>query len=372
MDPELNKYLKWLVKAAILLIVLAASYFIIAYLLPLVGRGLLMLPILILPFLFAFLLAVIVEPLVYLFETRFRLNRNLAAGLSLAITVGGVVYFFFIIISTVIKDLAKLIPRLAVYSDQAIAGFMDAVSGMQLFFLQYNMSDNIQQIIQDSLQHTAGSFTGIVNNSIQILTTSLSALPGFFVFLMITAVATYLIVIDRYAIRRFVMDFIPQTAKPQTSSILSQLVHVLFGFLKAYSILISITAAVTMIGLKMIGLDYILTIGIIVGLLDMLPILGPGAFFIPWILWEFVMGNPKLGISLLVLYVTISLIRQFLEPKIVGDNIGLHPLATLMSLYIGMRLGGIVGLIAGPVILVILVASYRAGLLDKLDWRKKY
>lgn len=372
MDPELNKYLKWLVKAAIVLVFLAAVYFAIVYLLPLVGKGLLILPALILPFVLAFLLAIIIEPLVHLFETRFRMKRSLAAALSLAITVGGVVYFFFIIISNVIKDLLKLFPQIAAYSDQAIAGFVSAVSNIRLFFLQYNMSDNIQNMIQESLQQTAGSLTGIVNNSIQTLTAGLSVLPGFFVFLMITAVATYLIVIDRSMIRNFVMSFIPQTAKTQTRSIFSQLIHVLFGFLKAYSILISITAVVTMIALKIIGLDYVLTIGIIVGLLDMLPILGPGAFFVPWIIWEFIMGNPKLGVSLLVVYGTISLIRQFLEPKIVGDNIGLHPLATLISLYVGMKLGGIVGLIMGPVVLVILVASYRAGLLDKIDWRKKY
>ncbi len=74
---------------------------------------------------------------------------------------------------------------------------------------------------------------------------------------------------------------------------------------------------------------------------------------------------------MLVAYIIISGVRQFLEPKIVGDNIGLHPLATLVSLYVGLQLGGVVGMIMGPVCVVIFIAMYRSGILDRFDWRKK-
>ncbi len=91
---------------------------------------------------------------------------------------------------------------------------------------------------------------------------------------------------------------------------------------------------------------------------------------VPWIIWEFATGNSKLGIGLAVLYVTTSVVRQILEPKIVGDNIGLHPLATLVSLYIGLQLGGMVGMILGPITLIIIISCYRAGLFSSLEWRK--
>ena len=115
---------------------------------------------------------------------------------------------------------------------------------------------------------------------------------------------------------------------------------------------------------------YIFTIGILVGILDILPILGPGTLFIPWIIWEIISGDTGFAVSLLVLYVIISVVRQFLEPKIIGDNIGLHPLATLISLYVGLQLGGIVGMIAGPVLLVIFIACYRVGVFNRFNWRK--
>ena len=140
--------------------------------------------------------------------------------------------------------------------------------------------------------------------------------------------------------------------------------------MKAYSILISITAIITIVGLKILGISYIFTIGILVGILDILPILGPGTLFIPWIIWEIISGDTGFAVSLLVLYVIISVVRQFLEPKIIGDNIGLHPLATLISLYVGLQLGGIVGMIAGPVLLVIFIACYRVGVFNRFNWRK--
>ena len=103
-----------------------------------------------------------------------------------------------------------------------------------------------------------------------------------------------------------------------------------------------------------------------------MPVLGPGLVFVPWIIWEFISGHTGLGVSLLVVYTVISVVRQILEPKIVGDSIGLHPLATLISLYVGLQLGGVVGMILGPVTVVIVIACYRAGLLDKYDWRKNH
>jgi sporulation integral membrane protein YtvI len=149
------------------------------------------------------------------------------------------------------------------------------------------------------------------------------------------------------------------------------LLKALNGFFRAYSILITITAIITLISLKILGVKYAFTLGITVGIMDILPVFGPGAIMVPWIVWEFMTGNTGMGVSLTVVYGLISVVRQFLEPQIVGDSIGLHPLATLISLYVGLQLGGFAGMILGPVLLVIFIASYRVGLLDRFDWRQK-
>jgi len=371
LDPELNRYVKLFVKLGIFVLAMLAVYLIVAFILPIIGNVLSYLPSLLLPFILAIVMAMIIEPLVIIFEKKIRLKRAWAVALSLFIMVGGFIYIISWLISRVIRDLMTLFPELAAYSDQVTESFLAAISDLKVFYLKLNLPAEVQTAMHNSLQEAIKTFSSLVSNSIDILTAAVSLLPGIFAFIVIAAIATFLISNDRYELKKFVYRFLPVKTQSKTSSIFNQLIKILVGFLRAYLILISITAILTMTLLKVIGVEYVLTIGIFVGLLDLLPILGPGLLFVPWILVEFILGNTKLGVGLLVIYLIISLVRQFTEPKIIGENIGLHPLVTLMALYFGLKLGGAVGLILGPVTVVIIIASYRAGLFDSLNWRKE-
>ncbi len=371
MDPELQKYLKTLSKTAIVLMVLLAIYLLFQYVFPLAGKILAHLPVLFLPFIFAILLAVIIEPVVNFFEKKARLNRVWSVVISLILVVGGFISLLSLLVSRIINDMSRLYPQVLYYSDQITANFMEAIGDLKLFYLSLNLSPQVQNALQQNLENGMKLASSLMERSINGLIRGLSMLPGILIFLMIATVATFFIIKDRALIRSFVMQWIPGNARSKTREVFAELFRVLVGFVKAYGILITVTTIVTMVALRVLGVDYVITIGIIVGLLDILPVLGPGAVFIPWFIWHFVAGDLHMGIGLLVIYLLISVVRQFLEPKIVGDSIGLHPLATLISLYAGLQLGGIGGMIMGPILLVILIAGYRAGLFDSLNWRKK-
>ena len=331
MDPELLKYTKTFIKLGIAVLVLVIIYLFMSVVAPALIAVLARLPEVFLPFIIAVLLAVLIEPLVVFFEVKLKFNRALATSASLLLVVGAFIYLVSLVVSVVISEITRLFPLLANYSDQVAAQIIDAVSNFQWFYVQ----------------------------------------PGLLVFMIITTVATYFIINDRSVIRTFILSSLPGSFRSQTNNVVTQLFQALTGFAKAYSILITITAIITMVSLKLLGIKYILTIGLLVGLLDIMPVLGPGVVFLPWALYNILVGQTGLGVSLLVIYLVISGVRQVLEPKIVGDNIGLHPLATLISLYVGLQLAGTTGLILGPVLLVILIASHRAGMLERFDWRKK-
>jgi sporulation integral membrane protein YtvI len=370
LDPELNRYVKLLVKLGILVLILLAAYLVTAYLLPVMGGVLAYLPSLLLPFVIALIMAVIIEPAVIWLQRKTKMKRGWAVALSLLLFVGGFFYIVSWLISRIIKDLVKLVPTLVSYSDGITESFLTAVSDLRLFFLELNLPPEVQEALHNSLQQSIKTLSSMVSSSIDLLTATVSLLPGLFAFIMIAAIATYLISSDRYLIKEFLYRFLSLNTQSKTTKIFNQLVKILLGFLRAYLILISITAVLTMILLQILGVDYVLTIGMIVGFLDMLPILGPGLLFVPWIFIEFMLGHTKLGIGLLTIYLFISLVRQFTEPKIIGENIGLHPLITLMALYFGLKLWGGVGLLLGPIIVVIIVACYRAGLFESFKWRQ--
>ena len=368
MDPELQKYLKLLAKIAIFVLSLVSIYLLFSYVIPMLGKILAYIPVLFLPFIIAVLLAVIIEPVVIVFETRLRLKRNWAVVFSLMTVVGGFVLIVSSLISMIIKDLTILYPRIASYSDQVITGFMNTISDFRLLYLQMDLPPQVQNAIQENMQGGIETLKEIINGSLDILMQVFAKLPSIFILIIIATVATFFIIKDRAVLSRFVLHLLPGDARSATRRVFSELFRALTGFLKAYSILITITAILTIVSLKILGVKYILTIGILVGLLDILPVLGPGTLFIPWIIWQFIIGKTSMAIGLTIVYIIISVTRQFLEPKIVGDNIGLHPLATLVSLYIGLQIAGLTGMILGPVLVVIFIASYRAGVFDKINW----
>jgi sporulation integral membrane protein YtvI len=328
------------------------------------------LPEVFLPFIIAVFLAVLIEPVVVFFEVKLRFNRALATASSLALVVGAFIYLVSLVVSVVINEITRLFPLAVHYSEQVVAQLIDAISNFQWFYVQLNLPPAAQTAIENNLQKAVDVLSGLMNSTVDGLTQFLLMLPGFLVLVLITTVATYLIINDRSTIRNFILSNLPGSFRSPTNNVVTQLFQALTGFAKAYGILITITTIVTMIALKLLGIKYILTIALLVGLLDIMPVLGPGLIFLPWSAYNILAGHTGLGISLLVIYLLISGVRQVLEPKIVGDNIGLHPLATLISLYVGLQLAGTIGLILGPVLLVILIACHRAGLLDRFDWRK--
>lgn len=370
MDPELQGKLKKLVNLSILVLALISIYLLFTYVFPIVGKMFSYIPILFMPFIIAVILALLIEPVVSFFEELVHLKRGISVAISLISVTGLFVCILAIIISTIIRELNDIYHLALSYSDNIVNQVMASISSFRLFYLKLNLPPEAQNTLQETLEQSIELIKVLINASIEGLIQGLTALPGLIILLMISMVASFFIIKDRAILRRFSLYVLPINIRNKTQNVVGELFKALIGFLKAYTILISITMIITLIALKILGVKYGFTIGIIIGLMDILPVLGPGTILIPWILWELISGNVKLGISLLILYLIISIVRQFLEPKIVGDNIGLHPLATLVSLYIGLQLGGIIGMILGPVIIVITMAMYRAGLFDGINWRR--
>lgn len=370
MDPELQRWVKRLTKLGVLVLSLVTIYLLFTYVFPLLGKGLAWLPVLLMPFLLSLILALMLEPVVKFFEVKARMKRGWAAAVSLILAVGGAFWVLFMIVSVIVKELSRFYPQVVAYSGKIVATLTGTLTNFKLFYVKLNLPPDVAKSIQQNLGKILEVLRGLVDGSLNLLMNVLTMLPGIFVFMIIMGVATFLIIKDRYAIEKFIFGIVPDSAQSKTIAIIKHLFQVLVGFIKAYSILISVTMILTCIGLAVLRVDYVLTLAIVIGLCDILPVLGPGTIMVPWIIWEFATGNTGLGAGLLVLYTITSVVRQILEPKIVGDNIGLHPLATLMALYIGLQLGGVVGMILGPVTLVVILACYRAGLFSSLEWRK--
>jgi sporulation integral membrane protein YtvI len=142
----------------------------------------------------------------------------------------------------------------------------------------------------------------------------------------------------------------------------------LFGFIRAQLTLVTISGIIMLVGLLILQVKYAFTIAIVTLLVDLLPYFGVGSVMIPWILYTVLFGNYKLAIGLAIIYFIILVVRQLLEPKLVASNIGLDPLVTLVALFVGLKLLGVLGLIIGPVVTVFIIVLYRAKVFQDI-WR---
>lgn len=135
------------------------------------------------------------------------------------------------------------------------------------------------------------------------------------------------------------------------------------GYLKAEATLILVSFVISLIGLyifKFLGMNvkYPLLIALAIGFVDALPILGSGTVMVPWAIISALNGDLKLGIAIIVLWIIMSLVRQFIEPRVVSGRIGIHPIFTLIAMYTGFKVIGVMGMLIGPIVLIILKSIF--------------
>mgnify|MGYP000136219245 CR=1 FL=1 len=188
------------------------------------------------------------------------------------------------------------------------------------------------------------------------------------IYFVITVMALYFICVDKVYILDQVEHHIPSLWVKRVGKHLRDLIKTLGGYLKAEATLILVSFVISLIGLylfKIVGLnvEYPLLMAIFIGFVDALPILGSGTVMVPWAIICGLNGDLVLGIAIIVLLIIMSTARQFLEPRLVSKHIGVHPIFTLIAMYTGFKVWGILGLLAGPIILIILKNVF-ASLID--------
>ncbi|MDR1002640.1 MAG: sporulation integral membrane protein YtvI [Oscillospiraceae bacterium] len=221
------------------------------------------------------------------------------------------------------------------------------------------------------------SISSIGADSVTFLAALVSNIPGAIVVVLITIIATFFIGLDYDGVKSLLLSLFPGRIRPQIQRVKNYATDTVFGLLKTYALLMLLTFAELTVGLGLINLfkditiPYVVPLAMIISLIDILPVLGIGTVLLPWGVINIILGDWKLGIMILVLYGIITVLRNTLEPKIIGEKYGMHPLITLVALYVGGRIFGILGVFMLPLTLIIIKRLYDVGALtlyfDKSD-----
>ena len=229
----------------------------------------------------------------------------------------------------------------------------------------------LRQILPDMLFLLAGILTLLGAKVYEWLFSFASGLlgkaPGIFLFVVTSVLASFMSSSELPALRELASRKLPERWRARLSGVLGHLKTSLGGWLRAQLKLMGIVFLLVTAGLMLLGVDYPLLFGLVIAIVDALPVFGTGTVLIPWSLALFFQGELRRGVGLLILYGAAALTRQALEPRLVGRQIGLDPLLTLMALYTGFRVVGVAGMILFPVGVIFLKQLWdHAGLAGNL------
>lgn len=193
----------------------------------------------------------------------------------------------------------------------------------------------------------------------KLISSWVGLLPRTFLFIIITVISSVYFAKDIDMINGFVLGLIPKKMREGISHFKSGVFWVAARYLRSYLLLMLITFVTMLAGMLILRMPYAFLIAMLLAVVDLLPILGVGTVLVPWCIYEFVLGTSSLAIGLIILYVVHTVIRQFAEPKILGKNLGIHPLVTLIFLYVGYTLFGFIGILIGPVCTVLFESAIK-------------
>lgn len=191
-------------------------------------------------------------------------------------------------------------------------------------------------------------------SSMEFLSGIASSLPMLFIKLLLMVISSFFIAADYDRLRNFCMRQLDGRTKDIFWQVKQYVVGTLFVCIRSYLLIMSITFVELSLGLSVIGVKNAFLIAFCIAVFDILPVLGTGGIMIPWALITALQGDYAMAVKLFVIYLIITVIRNIIEPKIVGSQIGLHPVVTLVSMFAGAQLLGIIGLFGFPILLSLL------------------
>ncbi len=309
------------------------------------------------PFLIAGILAIIIEPLIKFCMNKLKMSRRVSSIIIVTVTIILFCLAVFYGGALAIKGVLKLTSNLS----PTISNVMKEVQAFINKLLEKSkmLSPEVISTIENSIMEFIGNVGKWIADLASKLLGYLSSVPNLLISIIITVLALIFFTKDRIYMIDLMEHHLPKSWVKKIRSITSEFFGTLGGYIKVYAKIMFITFVelfiafniYNIIGFK-IGSPFWLAVGI--SILDVLPILGVGTVLNPWALWLLIKGEFGFALAVFLTYVIIFIIRQFLEPKLVSKQFGVHPIITLFAMYAGFKTVGVFGLILGPIALMIL------------------
>lgn len=318
------------------------------------------------PFLIALAIVMIVQPLAKIISKKLKITKKALSVILVILCyllIAGILALIIAGIVSMVVDWAEMLPDYFANSIQpAIDSFVNNILH-KLNRINPEFGLAAEETMPEVMQTLSGS---VMDFSMKILTWASdigTKLPGFLLATVICIISSVFLALDYDHISDAFLKLMPGRARKVMITAKRALGVIVGKYLKSYAIILLMTFAEIFVGLLMIGISDAAAIAALVAVFDILPIVGSGLILAPWAIICFIQSKVALGIGLAILWAVVIVVRQFAEPKIVGKQVGMHPLAALACLWIGLKIGGGLGMFALPIGLLIILELKAEGLI---------
>ena len=352
-----NRRPYWQVAVSLLFSLLATAAFVI------VGVKVLALMF---PFVVGWVIAMIASPLVNWLEKKFNIVKKLGSALVVILVLALIVLILYFSISKLVTETISLLENIPQLYKELEAGLDQIGNSLQGIFhrLPPQFQEGWDNILLNMDQKVGTFITKISEPTVAAAGNFAKRVPSYLISIIVAIMSAYLFTVEHEEVLVWAKKTAPPAVVKRMTLVSDNLKYAVGGYLKAQIKIMGVVFLILWVGLTLLQVHYAVLIAIVIAFLDFLPFFGTGTAMIPWALYKFLVGNVKMAVLLLIVYAITQLVRQLIQPRMLGKSMGLNPLVTLILLYLGYRLGGVTGMIVAVPFGMILINMTEAGAFD--------
>lgn len=322
------------------------------------------------PFVFGFVLSLIANPVVRFLEKKIKIKRKYGSAIIIIAVIGALVLLCYGLGSALVTGLRGFMAYIPTMYANAGAEMNAAADQLQNILDKFPLTQNIN--LDEAGSMLGSYFTELFSGSGDLTVLAIGdfakQIPGALVATVMGLLATYFFIADKEKLSKLVEQHLPKSFRENTRRIYEQLVMVVGGYFKAQFKIMGVIYIVVTVGLMILRVQYAWLIGFGIAVLDMLPVFGTGTVLCPWAVIKLFSGNYATAVGMLILYAVALLVHQLVQPKLVGESVGMEPFAALFFMYVGYRVSSVIGMIVAIPVGMILINLYKAGAFDTFIW----
>lgn len=319
------------------------------------------------PFVASWLLAMLANPLCNFLEKHIRLNKKWSSAIIIILVLLGLAGLGYVIVTKLGSEIIALLsgaPEYYSYIQNTVRDLGDSLNGM-ITPVSADAGQHVQEFFDNLLSQLGTAVNKLAPQGVEMIGSLATNLTNGFIGTIVMIIAAYFFIADREQLGERVQKALPEDVAQMLNDIKNRVIAALGGFFVAQIKIMCIIFVILLAGFLLMRNPYALLLALLISIVDLLPILGTGTVLIPWAAICFLQQDYRQGTMILVLYIVCLAGRQFLQPKIIGDSVGMDSMTTLVLIYAGYKLSGIKGMLIAMIVGVIFITLYKLGLFDK-------